>query len=239
MCATVPHASHPDPDPPADAQAFTLPAHAADSFAQLRQDLMIHVANLAPDHVFLHAAVVAHRGRAIVLPGASFAGKTTLAAALVRAGAMYYSDEYAVLGPAGLIHPYSRDLQIRVPGSEVQTSTPVARLNGRAGTNPIAAALIAFVEYVPRACWQPAEVTPGMAVLEMLRHTIPVQRTPARVLSTLAALVSGARLLRSPRDEADSAAQHLLALVPDPHEARHAAPACRPARRSARPRVRA
>ena len=31
------------------------------------------------------------------LPGSSFTGKTTLVAALVRAGATYYSDEYAVL----------------------------------------------------------------------------------------------------------------------------------------------
>ena len=68
---------------------------------------MVHVANYAPDRVFVHAGVVAWRGRALVLPGTSFAGKTTLVAELVRAGAIYYSDEYAVLDEQGRVHPYS------------------------------------------------------------------------------------------------------------------------------------
>ena len=47
------------------------------------------VACNVPDRVFIHAGVVASEGRAIVLPGASWSGKTTLVAALVRAGATY------------------------------------------------------------------------------------------------------------------------------------------------------
>ena len=40
----------------------------------------------------LHAAAVAWQGRAIVIPGHSHAGKSTLTAALLRAGAGYLSD---------------------------------------------------------------------------------------------------------------------------------------------------
>ena len=97
---------------------------------QLARDLMVHVANYAPDRVFLHAGVVAWRGRALVLPGTSFAGKTTLVAELVRAGATYYSDEYAVLDALGRVHPYARELQMRRPGSPEQTAVAVAQLNG-------------------------------------------------------------------------------------------------------------
>ncbi len=190
-----------------EGQAFPI---TPSTLQTLRTDLMVHVADHAPNHVFLHAGVVAVNTQAIVLPGPSHAGKTTLVAALVRAGATYYSDEYAILQPSGLIEPYARDLQIRVPGEETQTPTPVEHLQGQAGTQPIPAATIAFIAYAPNAIWSPQPVTPGMAVLEMLRHTIPVQRTPARVLGTLTALVANATIFRTQRNEADEAAQHLL-----------------------------
>ena len=44
-----------------------------------------HVAQHAPDRVFVHAGVVAHRGRAILLPGLSMSGKSTLISELGRA----------------------------------------------------------------------------------------------------------------------------------------------------------
>ncbi len=59
------------------------------------------VAERAPDHLFVHAGVVGWEGRAIVMPAASFAGKTTLVQAWLEAGATYYSDEFAVLDRAG------------------------------------------------------------------------------------------------------------------------------------------
>ena len=51
------------------------------------------------------AGVVGWENRAIVMPGASFAGKTTLVRAWLEAGATYYSDEFAVLDRAGRVHP--------------------------------------------------------------------------------------------------------------------------------------
>ena len=71
------------------------------------------VAERAPNHLFVHAGVVGWEGRAIVMPGASFAGKTTLVQAWLEAGATYYSDEFAVLDRAGRVHPFARPLTIR------------------------------------------------------------------------------------------------------------------------------
>jgi hypothetical protein len=65
------------------------------------------VAEHAPDHLFVHAGVVGWEGRAIVMPGTSFAGKTTLVRAWLEAGATYYSDEFAVLDRAGRVHPFA------------------------------------------------------------------------------------------------------------------------------------
>lgn len=56
----------------------------------------MYIAQHARNRIFIHAGAVAWQGRAIVVPGQSFAGKSTLVAALMRAGATYYSDEYAV-----------------------------------------------------------------------------------------------------------------------------------------------
>jgi hypothetical protein len=177
---------------------------------QLARDLMVHVANYAPDRVFVHAGVVGWQGHALVLPGTSFAGKTTLVAELVRAGATYYSDEYAVLDEHGQVHPYARDLQMRQYGSFEQTAFAVERLNGAVGISPLPVAYVAFAEYKEFGRWNPQSVSSGMAVLEMLQHTIPVQRTSARVMATLAKMMENAMAVRSERGEACETARALL-----------------------------
>src|ERR1700749_911879 len=65
-------------------------------FERLESDLQLYVAERAPRRVFVHAGVVGWKGRAVVIPGRSLSGKTTLVVELVRAGAEYYSDEDAV-----------------------------------------------------------------------------------------------------------------------------------------------
>ena len=56
----------------------------------LESELQLAVARLARPEVFVHAGVVAVNGRAILVPGRSGAGKTTLVRALLAAGATYY-----------------------------------------------------------------------------------------------------------------------------------------------------
>src|SRR6186997_3026660 len=84
------------------------------------------VAERAPDHLFVHAGVVGWEGRAIVMPGASFAGKTTLVQAWLEAGATYYSDEFAVLDRDGRVHPFARPLAIRDGSTASTRRVPVA-----------------------------------------------------------------------------------------------------------------
>ncbi|MDA8067374.1 MAG: hypothetical protein M0T77_01995, partial [Actinomycetota bacterium] len=67
--------------------------------SQMRRFVGYHTDEL----VFVHAGVVAAGGAAIVLPGHSFAGKSTLVEALVRAGADFYSDEYAMFDADGRV----------------------------------------------------------------------------------------------------------------------------------------
>jgi hypothetical protein len=185
----------------------------APALVQLGGHLMIHVAEYAPEFVFVHAGAVAWQGRALLLPGVSHAGKSTLVAELVRAGATYYSDEFALLDSHGRVHPFARDLRIRRPGKPDQTSVPVTHLKGRAGTEALTVAMIVFTEYAENACWAPQPVSRGGAVLEMLLHTAPVQRTPARVLATVSAAVQNAVVWKCLRGEAAPAAQALIAAL--------------------------
>jgi hypothetical protein len=173
--------------------------------AELRQA----VAAGARRRVFVHAGVVAWQGRAILVPGRSGAGKTTLIAELVRAGATYYSDEFAVLDAAGRVHPFAKPLSIRKDGGVVE-STPVQALGGHAGEEPLRPILIALTEHRAGAGFRPRRLSPGQALLALLAHTVPVRRRPAASLAALKAALAPAVVLRGGRGEAAVAAQSLL-----------------------------
>ncbi|HXF71801.1 MAG TPA: hypothetical protein VNO79_04225 [Actinomycetota bacterium] len=65
----------------------------------------------ATDLLALHAGAVALDGRGVLLPAPPDSGKTTLTAALTRAGFSYLSDEVAPIDPGtGLLRPFPRAL---------------------------------------------------------------------------------------------------------------------------------
>jgi hypothetical protein len=170
------------------------------------------VSTRTEDRVFVHAGAVAHEGRVALLPGASFAGKTTLTAALVRLGATYYSDEFAVLDEDGLVHPYAKALSLREESGRMQRSdTPVERLGGTAGSEPLPVGLVALAQYRREGMWEPRRLTPGEGVLALLGHTMPARTRPAESLHALArALGRGATVLQGTRGEARELAPLLL-----------------------------
>jgi hypothetical protein len=176
----------------------------------LESDLHIYLAEAAPSRVFVHAGVVGWRGRALLLPGRSFSGKTSLVAALVRAGATYYSDEYAVLDAQGRVHPYPRLLSIREAVNGTSRRCPPEALGGRAGSRPLPVGLVAVTQYRPGARWRPRAMEPGRAALALLNHTVSAQRRPAAVLGTLRQVVSQATTMKGARGEAEAIVRPLL-----------------------------
>ena len=180
-----------------------------EALSALEAELRQAVAAAARGWVFVHAGVVGWRGRAIVVPGRSGAGKTTLVAELVRAGATYYSDEFAVLDRRGRVHPFAKPLSIR--GEEgVAVSTPVAALGGRAGEGPLRPILFALAHHRPGGRFRPTRLSPGQALLAMLAHTVPVRRRPKASLHALQAALSRSLVIRGARGEAAATAQVLL-----------------------------
>src|SRR5262249_47118930 len=181
-------------------------ARALDVF---ESELQLAVARLARPEVFVHAGVVAVAGRAIVVPGRSGTGKTTLVRALVDAGATYYSDEYAVLAPDGRVRPYARRPSVRVTAGHKERH-PVPRLRGR---GPIRLGLVVETRYRKGARWDPVALSAGECVLALLANTVPVRDRPAEVLVALARATAGVRGLRGERGAAAQTARKLLALA--------------------------
>ena len=180
----------------------------------LLSDIELWLAEHARGRIFVHAGCVAVGGRAIVLPGRSLAGKSTLTAALVRAGAVYYSDEYAVLSPSGRVYPYARPLAMRPRADEPQGPSqrvPVAQLGGRAARVSAAVAIVALLTYRAGNGFEVTALGPGRTVLGMLDNTIPARTRPRAAINALANAAEGARGLSGIRGDADEAADLLLA----------------------------
>jgi hypothetical protein len=177
---------------------------------RFESDLQLYVAERAPRRVFVHAGVVGWKGRAVVIPGRSLSGKTTLVAELVRAGADYYSDEYAVIDRGGRVHPYARPLAVRESGGLKQTRRPVEEFGGRAGEESLPVGLVVVSRYESGASWRPRRLTAGGCVLELLSNTVPARRSPARVLSVLTRASAGVLTFAGPRGEAAVAARAIL-----------------------------
>jgi hypothetical protein len=172
--------------------------------AALEVHLGWHFAFHSEERIFVRAGVVAHRNRAIVIPGPSFSGKTTLVAALVRAGALYYSDEFALLDERGLVHPYARPLSLlSVDGTKGDRSfeTP---------SEPKEIGVIAVTTYRPGAEWSPQRRSAGHGALALLSHTVPARKRPEQALAVTGRAAAGALVLEGERGEAPAAAAALL-----------------------------
>jgi hypothetical protein len=173
--------------------------------------IALRVAERSATHTFVHAGVVGWGDRAIVIPGRSFAGKTSLVAELVGAGAAYYSDEFALVHKRGVVYPYARPLQIRENGSDRQTCLPVEALGGKVGRKPLRVGLVIVCSYKPRARWRPRRLSPGIGLLRMLDNTVSARRSPETVLSTLKQVVSDADIVEGVRGEATQVVNWVVA----------------------------
>jgi hypothetical protein len=153
---------------------------------------------------------VAWKNRAILIPGRSFSGKTTLVDALVRAGATYYSDEFAVLDAQGRVHAYPIPIALRE-----ESSARARKLRRRSKHSrrlrPLRIGLVAVCQFKEGSSWRPRCLTPSQAVLALLANTVPARLRPKFALSTLNKALGNALVLKSARGEARETAESILA----------------------------
>ena len=195
----------------ADAMRLARSLEVPEVLRALESDVQLYVAASARRRLFVHAGVVGWRGRAIVIPGRSMSGKSTLVAALIEAGATYYSDEYAVFDDQGRVHAYPRALSLRDDSAAGRTDWPTPGL-GRAD-GPLPLGLLAVTRYRPGARWSPRPLSPGRAGIELLTHTVAARRQPARALSVLSRALAGTIALKGARGEAADVADAVIDAV--------------------------
>lgn len=181
----------------------------ADSAAdceQVARELELWVAEYAVDRVFVHAGVVYVDGGALLFPGRSFSGKSTLVAALVERGAKYGSDEYAVISPDGLVHPYPRPISMRAEdGTRPRIQVPEDQVG-----EPAPVSLVAHLHHDPDVEPELAPISVSQSVLRLLDNTVAAQTRSDEALTFLTTAVAGASVLAGARGHAPETADRLL-----------------------------
>ncbi len=170
--------------------------------ATIEQHSKLLTAFSAQDYLFVHAGVVGWQGRAILIPGRSMSGKSTLVRALLDAGAKYYSDEYAILDGEGNVHPYPVPISIREGNKLVGNKYSLETLGIQPGTEPLPVALVVVAKYKRYARWQPETLTPSQAMLALMDNTVGARREPTFTMPILKQVAMSATTIASKRGEA-------------------------------------
>ncbi|MFO0863078.1 MAG: hypothetical protein U0744_00190 [Gemmataceae bacterium] len=181
-----------------------------EALAELSDNLERYLALYAADRVFLHAGVVGWKGQAVVLPGQTFAGKSTLVAALLRAGATYYSDEFAVLDDEGHVHPFPRPLALRKPNGEDGGRCSPEHFGAQVGREPLPIGLVALLTYRKDAEEGLRTISRSRAALQLVPYAYCATVNPERAVFAIAKAVRDCDVLRGTRGEADAMAERLL-----------------------------
>jgi hypothetical protein len=173
--------------------------------------LHLHVAEMARRRLFVHAGVVGWKGQAIVIPGRTFSGKSTLVAEFVRAGAQYYSDEFAVMDDQGLVHPFNRPLTMRENGGQSRKRYTAEALGGSAGARPLPVGLLLVTQYKSGGGhWRPRELSAGKGALALLDNAVSARRQPEKALGAVQRAMCQAQGLKGKRGEAKEVVDYVL-----------------------------
>lgn len=181
-------------------------------------EIELFVAERAHGAVFVHAGCVAVGDRAMLLPGRTQSGKTSLTMALVEAGAEYYSDEFAILAPDGTVTPYPRPPAVRDESGRSRRVAIEVAAGRRApdvaadpeASHAPAVGIVAILRYDASAGWDVRPLSRGEAVLSLLANTVPAQLQPRASLTATAMAAAGAVAITGTRGDAADAARRLL-----------------------------
>lgn len=191
-------------------------------FKIIESKIRLTIAEFAPDLVFLHAGVVEYLGRAIIIPGRSFSGKTSLVVELIKNGCRYLSDEYAIINRRGLVRSFPKDLSVRgIIDDYTQKEIPLAELGGQSFEKPLKPGWILIAKYRQRKKrFSIKRVTAGEGLLACLDNSISIRRQPKFVLGVLGKLADECVALQAERGEAaDFSRKFLEYLAENNHNA--------------------
>ena len=177
---------------------------------EIESDLHFRVALAAEGYLFVHAGVVAVDDEVVVLPGRTLSGKSSLVLALVEAGAGYYSDEFAIIDPSGLVHAYRKPLSERVAGQPLPRLHEPESLGAYGDAEPLPIGLTVVTRYDDMGVWQPTPVSKADALMALFDNTVLARERPEFALELISKAVKTTRGIRTTRKDAAEAAEGIL-----------------------------
>jgi hypothetical protein len=197
-------------------------------------------------HLILHAGGVEHDGAGVVFPGEMEAGKTTLAAGLVRSGYGYLTDEGVAIDRETLrIHPYPKPLSIDrgawplfpelEPDADLATDAykadqwqvPPGDIRPDAVGSSCPVAVIVFPRYEEGIDTSVEPLGRAEALIELAKNTYKFDEQGAPALELLAEVVRPAACYRLASGDLDAAVAAVTGLLaaPRPPESEDPVPA--------------
>lgn len=175
---------------------------------QLEQTMTAFAVQRLSHLVAVHAATIAWKGRALVVPAASGSGKSTLSLAAIDAGADVLSDEYALIDPAtGRVTGWRR------PIDALGSDGSLTRRDVAVDSEPLPAGLLAFIEFRTgsRNEWRP--MAGAEAVSELLAGCVTAPLRPIESMDAALLVAQSAPAIKGTRGEATDAVRELLAML--------------------------
>jgi hypothetical protein len=182
--------------------------------------------------VVLHAGGVVINGRGVIISGSTGSGKSTLTAALVRAGAGYLTDEALAIDPQnGVLHPYPKALTIqrgswrllgdlRPPPSELSprawhVAPADIRPDAIAGPTPASLALFPTYEGSAPARWGASmqKIAGAEALIELLQQSFEQSAAVVPTLQVIARTLESCTCFRVSTVDIDLAVGRVMDLV--------------------------
>jgi HprK-related kinase A len=186
--------------------------------------------------LLVHAAVLERQGRALLLPGPSGVGKSTLCAALIARGWRLLSDEVAMVRPRdGLLQPYPRPISLKNESIEmIARMAPDAHFSRRFdGTTkgtvafmrapqqaidradlPARPQVVVFPRYAAQAPIEVASLEKGQAFMRLVDHSSNYLTLLETGFDTLASLVEACDHYALSYGALDRAVSLIESLVP-------------------------
>ena len=175
---------------------------------RVESELALFAAERLTGLVAVHAAVVVRGSKALLVPGASGVGKSSLCVAAANAGAQVLSDEYALVDPTtGLVTGWRRPVRVRREGGGVD------RFDLTVASASVPVGLVALVKHDPVAGRSWAPINGAGAVLGLLANTVCAQSRPDESLDAALAIARSAAAVSGTRGEAAHAVVDLLSLL--------------------------
>lgn len=185
----------------------------AQALHRLAKRMDYYLGAYARDCAFLHSGVILHNGRAVLIPGLSHTGKSTLTAALVRIGAHYVSDDVAVIDRTGRAYFLSRAISLREDVAEAFDFPFAANFEFlREGTLPVEAILL--LNYCKgEIALDMRPLSKGETALRLIANCMNGRNEPETAIHCCVEAVRQAICCEGVRGEAEAVAPLILSFI--------------------------